>query len=123
MSGTKKGNHFKHRRCYTTRVDIRHDDGTLKPVTLYKRRQTLVRMIRRYGDTTSPESRLWCAVLTRGVQDFGTGEHRPNFWRNGSSDTVCRMLGIEPDALRRWADRLRLPLRTNVRRVRRMTPP
>ena len=121
MSGTNK--HFKHRRCYTTRADIQHHDGTHQSITLHQRRMTLQRMIRRYANTDSPEAQLWCAVLTRAAKDFGTMEHRPAFWRNGSADTICRALGLEPDALHRWAKRLKLPLKSNVRRIRRMTPP
>jgi hypothetical protein len=119
MSGTRDGNHFKHRRCYTTTAKIEHHDGIDRPLTLYKRRMTLERMIRRYADTSSPEARLWCAVLTRAVKDFATKDHRPQFWANGSADTICQALGIEPDALHRWALRLKLPLRDNVRRIRR----
>ena len=45
------------------------------------------------------------------------------FWRNGSADTICRALHLEPATVHRWAKRLKLPLKSNVRRIRRTTPP
>ena len=123
MTGTREGNHFKHRRCYTTRADIEYHDGIHRPVTLYKRRMTLQRLIQRYAYTETPEARLWCAVLTRAVKDFGTSGHRPEFWSNGSADAICEAVNLDPDVVHQWARRLKLPLRDNVRRIRRTTPP
>ena len=123
MSGTREGNHFKNRLCYTTKADIRFDDGSIGPLTLYKRRMTLQRMILRYADTSTPEAKLWCAVLTRAVKDFATPKHRHEFWTSGTADIVCRAVNLHPDAVRRWAKRLKLPLERNIKRIARTTPP
>ena len=109
------------RPCYTTRELIDHHDPDEAPiaVTLYARRQALLRLIQVHADQSCPEARLLTAVLTRAVQDFATAKHRHEFWVNGSSDTYANAVGIEPDAIDRWSKRLRIPLRENVRRIRR----
>jgi hypothetical protein len=104
-------------------VYLEHQNGTLEAVTFYKRKRTLIAMIKRHSVIESGEAKVLCAVLARAIHDFGTEFHLAAFWRNGSADTICRALGLEPKSVHQWANRLKLPLRANIRRVPKMRLP